>query len=109
MATLSFTGKTFDEADRFLGTKTEKKIGNNTVLIRIRNGKEIAVRLHNTDVVVFFQNGTRGLYSGGYYSTTTKERINQFTNGYVNQKNREWFYTDKKGEVQKFFDGIIDD
>ena len=108
MATLSFTGKTFDEADKFLGSKDEKKIGNNTVLHRIRDGKEIAVSLHNTDVVVFFQNGTRGLYSGGYYSTTTKERINQFTNGYVSQKKYKWFYTDKNGEVEKFYNGIID-
>lgn len=53
----------------------------------------IGVRLHNTYIVRFHENGTVTLHTGGYRTVTTKERINKFVRGRVWQKDWEWFYT----------------
>ena len=54
--------------------KQSRKIGNNTYLIR--RGENIAIRLHNTDIVIYYPNGKIVLNSGGWRTPTTKDRIN---------------------------------
>lgn len=59
-------------------------LGNNTVLVERTEWTEdgevtnYAVRLHNTDIVTFKSDGRIVLNSGGFYSRTTADRMNQF-------------------------------
>lgn len=69
--------------------KESRKIANNTYLIR--RGNSIAVKLHNTDVVTFNQNGSIVLNSGGWHTPTTKSRINQFIGNRLSQVNGVWY------------------
>lgn len=54
--------------------KLRRKIANNTYAER--RGEAIAVRLHDTDVVTFHPNGDIQLNTGGWFTVTTKERMN---------------------------------
>ncbi len=55
-------------------TKLHKKYANNTFLTRHDN--YLALVYHSTEVVKFYPNGDIVLDNGGYYTSTTKERIN---------------------------------
>jgi hypothetical protein len=75
---------TYDEAINELGNKISKKVSNNTYLeLRNSDGVCVAVRLHQTDVVTFYPNGTKQLATGGWFSVTTRDRLNQYINGRV--------------------------
>jgi hypothetical protein len=50
------------------------------------------VRLHNTNIVVFHDDGRVTLHTGGYRTVTTKERINQFISGRVYSDRFNWQY-----------------
>jgi hypothetical protein len=67
----------YSAADAYLGPKADRPIANNTRLQR-RDGGDIAVRLHETDVVTFHPDNSRTLNSGGWRTPTTKDRINGF-------------------------------
>jgi len=54
-----------------------RKVANNTWLER-RGDDTIAVRLHDTDVVTYHRDGRVQLFTGGWLTVTTKERINRF-------------------------------
>lgn len=71
------TPETYDHEGwaHVLGLAESKKIGHHTYLERTPwNG--VAVRLHATHVVTFDQDGTITLNTGGWFTTTTKDRIN---------------------------------
>lgn len=57
--------------------KNSKFVDNNTLSIEYNDGTK-AIRLHNTDVVKFVNN-TIVLSSGGWRTSTTKERINKYS------------------------------
>lgn len=57
-----------------LTSRGQKKIGNNTYLRR-RDAATIGLQYHETDVVTFTPSGLV-LTSGGWWTKTTKERIN---------------------------------
>lgn len=59
------------------GRLERRKVANNTYLERRPSG-DIAVKLHATDVVTYHDDGTFSLQTGGWYSVTTKERMNRF-------------------------------
>ncbi len=54
-----------------------KPLCNNTRLFK-RADDIYVVRLHNTDVVTFFANGSVALNTGGWYTMTTKDRITAY-------------------------------
>jgi hypothetical protein len=58
--------------------KENRPIANNTRVIR-RAENMIAIRLHNTDIITFYENGAIGLNSGGWKTVTTKDRMTRFT------------------------------
>jgi hypothetical protein len=78
-------GKTADGA-----VMDSRKLENNTYLIRQnvhwadKDGEHqtergpIAVRLHTTDVVTFHRDGIIELDTGGWYTVTTKDRMNKY-------------------------------
>lgn len=54
-----------------------RKLANNTYAIR--RGDDIAVRLHETDVLTFHADRPKVTYqTGGWWTVTTKDRINRF-------------------------------
>jgi len=68
----------------------QRKIGNNTYAYIERDGS-VSVELHGTKVVRFYQNGLVQLNSGGWRTSTTKQRINKYSPVKIFQKNFEWF------------------
>ncbi len=70
---------TFEGLDtRLQGRNRESlKVANHTYLKR-RGPDKIAVKLHDTDVLTFHKNGQIDLCNGGYPTSTTHERMNNF-------------------------------
>lgn len=96
----------WSKADKALGQKDEKIIGNNTKLSRHGDGS-IGVYLHGHNVVKFHRNGDIQISSKGYHTSTTKDRLNRYTpsNVRVVQRDYEWYL--KKGSQRKpFQDGM---
>jgi len=83
--------------------KLSRKLGNNTYLIR--NGENICIKLHETNVVTYCPDNSVIINSGGWRTNTTKERINYFSPVGLSQIKSQWFiyFNDKK---YLFFDGI---
>ena len=79
---------------------TSKIIANNTLRIEYADGSK-TIRLHNTDVVTTLPNGNITLNSGGWKSSTTKDRVNTFSPFRVSQSKGIWSVNG-----QDFYDGI---
>lgn len=82
------------------------KIGTTATTVRTEDGYTI-IRYHQTDVVKFNQDEVI-LNTGGWWTVTTKARMNQASNQFdlgfrVYQQNREWF-VDYKGDSIPFND-----
>jgi hypothetical protein len=54
-----------------------RKVANNTVERILADGTRI-IRLHLTDIVTIYSNGTIEVNSDGYQTSTTKDRINTY-------------------------------
>lgn len=70
--------------------KDRRKLENNTYLER-RDAETIAVRLHNTDIVMFKSDGSTTLDTGGWRTVTTKDRMNKYASVNLSQENGQWF------------------
>lgn len=73
----------YEALDQFLGNRDERKIANNTTAVRLEalgpeEGRAIAIILHHTKIVTFYEYGGVTLNSGGYRTVTTKQRMRQF-------------------------------
>lgn len=95
----------FNEANNILGNKKSKKLKNNTYLIRTDN--DIVIKLHNTNIITFKSNGDIILTSGNWRTQVTKDRINEYADGFVlTIKNGIWILC--KGNNKYIFeDGIV--
>ena len=91
MAKMKATPRTYAQAAEYLAGRDSVKLGNNTWLVRL-DCDRIAVRLHDTYIVQFWPDGRVTLHTGGYYSVTTKERLNQFITGRVYAHKYAWYY-----------------
>jgi hypothetical protein len=98
---------TYDEASELAmkAKNPEKgyKLENNTYLVN--RGDYFAVRLHSTDVVRIYHDGTYVINSGGWRTVTKKDRINKYAPVYVYQRDFKW-YVDSKGEKHDFSSGM---
>ena len=84
-----------------------KIVGNNTIEIKYADGRT-AIRLHHTDVVTKYPDGSIALSSGGWRTPTTRDRIKNYSPIIVWTDNRVW-YCRMRGEHDKdyaFYDGI---
>jgi hypothetical protein len=90
------------------GILNSKLISKSCRVINYINGNK-TIKLYATDIVQFKGNKII-LNSGGYKTTTTKARINQFLpkDLKVYQKNWEWLISDERnyGDILAFYDGI---
>ena len=82
--------------------KSSKLVANNTVEYITHDGTR-AIRLYQTDVVIFHTDGSVELNTDGYQTVTTKARINKFSPFTVFQEDFQW-YIDSKD--LPFTDGI---
>lgn len=75
----------------------EAKVGNNTWVIReFDNGvQEFRVRLHRTYVATVHADDSVTLRTGGWYSVTTKDRLNRVlgNRGRVHAVKGQWYFT----------------
>jgi hypothetical protein len=71
--------------DAALGNRNRAKVARNTYARRLTDGNfgPIAVRLHNTDVVIASVDGTVRLDSGGWRTVTTKDRMCRYLPSYM--------------------------
>ena len=79
----------------------------------IDNNKVLMVTYHNTVVVKVTNNRYVTLNTGGWYSDTTKRRMNQASRQYglrfhVYQVDYAW-YVSIKDDIQPYYDGIVID
>lgn len=103
----------YHEAARALAggrSKTDRPVGNNTRLQR-RSDTAIALRYHSTDIVVYHADGRVEMFSGGWRTYTTKERLNTYTPMIVYQTAGEWYvrsglFNDDAATVHVFDEGI---
>jgi len=88
------------------GRTSERKIANNTYLHRVHGGM-IAVRLHDTDIVTWDVNGPITFYTGGWNTSTTRERLNRYAPPGVGFYQRDGVaYVRSHGNVKPLDDGI---
>jgi hypothetical protein len=86
--------------------KNDRPLANNTRLIR--NGEDVAIRLHSTDIIILHPDGSETLTSGGWRTATTKERINKYSSLHVYQDKGVWYYGGwERGNRHVFYDGIV--
>ena len=85
---------TYTEADAMLQgrCKNSRKLENNTYLKR-RGVGAIAVRLHSTDIITLYADGSLRICMGGWNTMTTKDRLN----GFLPHPWRVWSHTRKYG------------
>ena len=81
----------YKEARDFLGEKEMAKLGYATTIHK--RGGGIAIYHHKTAIVIFEPGGAIHLNNGGYYTSTTKKRLNLFTpEGFrVFQRDYAWY------------------
>lgn len=102
---------TFTQAREKLGNRDSKKVANNTYLMARRTPEGeyyIALRLHETDIIEFYENDEMAVFTGGWQTVTTKARINEYLpcNG-VFQKHGDWFWNILGSEPEAFSEGDI--
>tara|TARA_B100000949_G_scaffold233687_1_gene250731 strand:+ start:246 stop:965 length:720 start_codon:yes stop_codon:yes gene_type:complete len=87
--------------------RESRKYANNTYWQR--RGENIALKLHNTDIVTLYPTGDMTLNTGGWYTVTTKERINRVLPRvfYLHQEKGRWFVVNRlDDETYVFMDGM---
>lgn len=98
----------YSEAQRMLGKKETKKVDRNTYL-RSEDGNMV-IRFWDTDIVTISPDNLYTLNSGGYFTTTTKDRLNKFSPVCIYQERGLWYVTGRRyttGEDKAVFvDGI---
>ena len=81
-----------------------RKLANNTTLLRV-DPSTIAVKLHSTNVITFHADGRIVFDSGGWKTSTTKERMNSYGPARVSQDKGMWTIS-IDGNSANYADGI---
>jgi hypothetical protein len=81
-----------------------KKVDNNTFKIEYQDGTK-AIKLHQTDVVTFVNGSKVILNSGGWRTSTTKDRINKYSPFQVSQNKGLWF-VHANGQTYDYYDNM---
>lgn len=101
--------RSYAEWDAYLQEKQVREVTSNTVVMRDREG-QIAILYYGTKLLVYGRTGLVWLYNGGYYNTSTKERIARWcpADMTISVKKGAWFvlYRDK---TYAFKDGMMFD
>jgi hypothetical protein len=87
---------THSDAVKMVRGKTNRdtrKVGNNTYAEILPDGS-VGIMLHSTYVVKIHPDNSATLNTGGWYTSTTKDRINQYSPVRVYQLKGEWYLDD---------------
>ena len=82
--------------------RKSRKVGNNTYAEILPDGS-VGIILHGTNVVRIHHDNSATLNTGGWYSSTTKDRINKYSPVHVYQRKGEWYL--ENGD--KYTDGVV--
>lgn len=102
---------TFERCQELINTPYRKanglKIANNTRLHLHRENSEgeptdYHVRLHGNTILIFTSWGVE-LFSAGWRTVTTRERLNRYSGAAVWQRNWEWFVNGEHDFVEGIF------
>ena len=88
------TIQSYADAATYLGNKTDRPAGYKNSRVRRIDADTIGIVLHHTYVVTYYADGRIVLRTGGWHTTTTKARINEFSPARVHQANFQWFAND---------------
>ena len=100
---------TYQDLIEKLGNRSRRKLANNTYAER-REGGAVTVKLHNTDILTYYANGHIKLDTGGWRTSTTKQRFNKFLDWWrVSQENFDWYIypLGAYSERVEYFDKIV--
>jgi hypothetical protein len=83
---------TYESAKEMLrkARKDSKTLCHMTTLREVETG--YAIRYHSTDVVIIHEDNTYTLNSGGWYTPTTKDRINEYSPASIHQEKGLWYH-----------------
>jgi len=99
---------THAEATRMVhgkGNRMRRKVGNNTYAEILPDGS-VGIMLHSTYVVKISPENLYTLSTGGWTTSTTKDRINKYSPVRVHQRNFEWYIT-LGGKEFPFMEGMV--
>lgn len=99
--------KPYDKLFLTMVGKTSKKIAHATTLRR--EGVQLVVKFHETDILVLAPNGTIQVNSGGWRTPLTKERIHEFGGILIHSVEDIWFVKGKRGALSHYYDGMAFD
>jgi len=108
MTNLTCSNANYESLSEFLGKKESKKIGNNTFLERLQPNV-LGIRLHGTHIIEIDPTDIMKLKTNGWWSRTTKDRLNQFLGCRgvsIYQKDNNWTIKGMNGSFQ-FNDDIM--
>lgn len=91
----------WETADKYLDGTVARKYAGNATYVHQR-GTNRAVRYHDTDVVIFHQDGSITLDTGGHATALTARRMNAHTpaNVRINRKDGTVYVTVDDGEPE---------
>ena len=81
---------TFEDGLKVLGNRAQKKLENNTYLVKV-DDDTLGVKVHNTIVVYIYKSGNYGLDTGGWRTSLTKDRINSYSPARLHSDNNIWY------------------
>lgn len=103
MSTRKIGRLTYEKCLKILNGKLVKQISYKTHLDNRGDLGYIGVWHHETEIIQFHPDGAIILNAGGYRSSTTKQRLNNFASAHIFQRNGKWFM----GKGQKpYQDGV---
>lgn len=87
-------------------SKQNRTIAHNTIA-RLE-GDNIVIRYHNTDICIISPDNTKQLFTGGWYTLTTKQRLNELVTPFtLYQEHNKWYIWDyKTGDKYIYQDGM---
>jgi hypothetical protein len=86
---------------------TRKKVANNTWAELVND--HIAIVYHVTTIAKLYPNGDVQLFTGGWRTVSTKDRLNGLGNFHVWQENYQWYVADFGTDWSNktpFYDGV---
>ena len=102
----------YDIFSRARNKERGARLQNNTRLVQ--RGDCYAVRLHETDIVTIHPDGRYTLNTGGWYTVTTKDRINTYAPVRIYSMQNQWYLSTRDNynydkSAPLFVDGCIVD
>lgn len=108
-ARLSCSSLYYGVLSDLIGQKGSKQIGNNTIAHRL-DDNTVAIKYHRTNILKINQDNTVTISTGGWETTTTKDRLNQFLScrGFgIYQKKGVWYIKERgDDEAVPYEDGM---